>query len=67
MWLQEEHGDVMSERFGGNKGTGLMWTDGMHALWDGGKDAVQTGAMHLTRDSKMHHAVFALFITNMRH
>lgn len=39
-----------------DKGTGLMWTDGMHALWDGGKDAVQTGTMHLTRDPKMHHA-----------
>lgn len=43
-----------------DKGTGLMWMDGMHALWDGGKDAVQTGTMHLTRDPKMHHA-FVLF------
>lgn len=46
-----------------DKGTGLMWTDRMHALWDGGKDAVQTGTMHLTRDPKMHHAfVFFLHI-----
>lgn len=46
-----------------------MWTDGMHALWDGGKDAVQTGTMHLTRDPKMHHAyVFTdLFFLIMLH
>lgn len=44
-----------------------MWTDGMHALWDGGKDVVQTGTMHLTRDPKMHHAFVYIYIYFLNH